>query len=134
MNIKVVIHASGLDRISVLPEKIGTQSLLQFIEEVAYVVLVPNCMYFILGQLFHSHIPDEPELKNRSIKPEPIKYTPSGYYYRGSWRSFTGSPDRQFNDPSSITQCLTGKMIHMYGDSTVRQWFEYLNHFVPGEQ
>ncbi|XP_030199807.1 LOW QUALITY PROTEIN: NXPE family member 3-like [Gadus morhua] len=95
VNIKVVIHASGPDRINVLPKKI-----------------------------------DEPELENVSIKPEPVKYTPSGYYYRGSWRSFGGTTS-QFNDSSSITQCLTGKVIHMYGDSTVRQWFEYLNAFVP---
>ncbi|XP_059896348.1 NXPE family member 3-like [Gadus macrocephalus] len=96
VNIKVVIHASGPDRINVLPKKI-----------------------------------DEPELENVSIKPEPVKCTPSGYYYRGSWRSFGGTTSRQFNDSSSITQCLTGKVIHMYGDSTVRQWFEYLNAFVP---
>ena len=47
INIKVVIHASGPDRINVLPQKIGTQSLLQFIEEVAYVLVVLSCMYFI---------------------------------------------------------------------------------------
>ncbi|XP_059896183.1 LOW QUALITY PROTEIN: NXPE family member 3-like [Gadus macrocephalus] len=94
VNIKVVIHASGPDRINVLPGK-------------------------------------KDEIKNRSIIPEPVKYTPSGYYYRGSWRSFAGTTARKFNDSSSITQCLTGKVIHMYGDSTVRQWFEYLNAFVP---
>ncbi|XP_059894740.1 NXPE family member 3-like isoform X1 [Gadus macrocephalus] len=95
VNIKVVIHASGPDRIDVLPRKI-----------------------------------DNPELENRSIKPEPVKYNPSGYYYKGSWRSFDGTPVRQF-DAKSITQCLTGKVINMYGDSTMRQWFEYLRAFVP---
>uniref|UniRef100_A0A8C5BMX2 NXPE C-terminal domain-containing protein n=1 Tax=Gadus morhua TaxID=8049 RepID=A0A8C5BMX2_GADMO len=34
-------------------------------------------------------------------------------------------------DAKSITQCLTGKVINMYGDSTMRQWFEYLRAFVP---
>ena len=97
-------------------------------------VLEPTCMYLILGHLCYTHIPDEPELENVSIKPEPVKYTPSGYYYQSSWRSFGGTTVRQFNDSSSITQCLSGKVIHMYGDSTVRQWFEYLNAFVPGER
>ena len=40
VNIKVVIHASGPDRINVLPKKIGTQSLQQFMEDTAYVVVV----------------------------------------------------------------------------------------------
>ncbi|CAL8290746.1 unnamed protein product [Lota lota] len=96
VNIKVVLRASGPDRINVLPKKT-----------------------------------DEPELENSSIKPEPVKYSPSGYYYQGSWRSFGGTPARQFNDSSSVTRCLTGKVIHMYGDSTVRQWFEYLSAFIP---
>uniref|UniRef100_A0A8C5B0D2 NXPE C-terminal domain-containing protein n=1 Tax=Gadus morhua TaxID=8049 RepID=A0A8C5B0D2_GADMO len=96
----VVIHASGPDRIDVLPKKIGTQSLLQ--------------------------------LENRSIEPGPVKYNPAGYYYKGSWRLFDGTPVRQF-DAKSITQCLTGKVMNMYGDSTMRQWFEYLRAFVPGE-
>lgn len=39
---------------------------------------------------------------------------------------------RQFNDSSAITQCLKNKVINMYGDSTVRQWFEHLIAFVPG--
>uniref|UniRef100_A0A8C5B3M3 NXPE C-terminal domain-containing protein n=2 Tax=Gadus morhua TaxID=8049 RepID=A0A8C5B3M3_GADMO len=39
-------------------------------------------------------------------------------------------PVRQF-DAKSITQCLTGKVMNMYGDSTMRQWFEYLRAFVP---
>ena len=40
---------------------------------------------------------------------------------------------RQFNESSAITQCLKDKVIYMYGDSTVRQWFEHLLAFVPGE-
>ncbi|CAL8255576.1 unnamed protein product [Gadus morhua 'NCC'] len=94
VNIKVVIHASGPDRINV--SKI-----------------------------------DETELENSTIKPEPDKYTPSGYYYKGTWRPLGGTSVRQFNDPSSITQCLSGKVIHMYGDSTMRQWYEYLSAFIP---
>ncbi|XP_059914084.1 NXPE family member 3-like [Gadus macrocephalus] len=71
------------------------------------------------------------ELESSTIKAEPDKCTPSGYYYQGTWRPLCGTSVRQFNDSSSITQCLTGKVIHMYGDSTMRQWFEYLSAFIP---
>ncbi|KAM3861700.1 NXPE family member 3 [Diretmus argenteus] len=96
VNIKVRIHASGPDRINVLPKN-----------------------------------KDQPEVESSSIKPEPMTVTPSGYYYGGSWRPLGAVTMRQFNDSSAITQCLKGKVINMYGDSTVRQWFEYLNAFVP---
>ena len=67
------------------------------------------------------------------MKPEPMKVIPPGYYFEGSWRPLGGVTMYQFNESSAITQCLMGKVINMYGDSTVRQWFEYLNAFVPGE-
>uniref|UniRef100_A0A3Q3FKB7 NXPE C-terminal domain-containing protein n=1 Tax=Labrus bergylta TaxID=56723 RepID=A0A3Q3FKB7_9LABR len=51
----------------------------------------------------------------------------SGYYYQGVWRSLGGTKVHQFNNSSAISQCLKGKVVHMYGDSTVRQWFEYLD-------
>ena len=101
-------------------------------EEVAYVVVVPGFMHFFFFT-FLAHIPDGPQLESSTIKEEPVKYTPSGYYYQGIWRSSGGASVRQFNDSSSITKCLTGKVIHMYGDSTMRQWFEYLSTFIPGE-
>ncbi|XP_035771672.1 NXPE family member 3-like, partial [Neolamprologus brichardi] len=56
---------------------------------------------------------------------------PSGYYYQGVWRALDGSTVHQFNTSSAITQCLKGKVVHMYGDSTMRQWFEYLNASLP---
>ncbi|KAI5621336.1 NXPE family member 3 precursor [Silurus asotus] len=31
----------------------------------------------------------------------------------------------------AITRCLKGKTLYMFGDSTMRQWFEYLTDFVP---
>uniref|UniRef100_A0A8D2LT38 Neurexophilin and PC-esterase domain family member 3 n=1 Tax=Varanus komodoensis TaxID=61221 RepID=A0A8D2LT38_VARKO len=40
---------------------------------------------------------------------------------------------RHFNKSSDITECLQGKLIHLFGDSTIRQWFEYLTAFVPGQ-
>ncbi|CAL8370767.1 unnamed protein product [Arctogadus glacialis] len=68
VNIKVVIHASGPDRINVLPGK-------------------------------------KDEIKKQQHHTRASQIHPF-------W-------------------CLTGKVIHMYGDSTVRQWFEYLNALVP---
>uniref|UniRef100_A0A3Q3EQT6 NXPE C-terminal domain-containing protein n=1 Tax=Labrus bergylta TaxID=56723 RepID=A0A3Q3EQT6_9LABR len=39
----------------------------------------------------------------------------------------------QFNNSSAISQCLKGKAVHMYGDSTLRQWFEYLDASLPAK-
>ncbi|XP_060886392.1 NXPE family member 3-like [Labrus mixtus] len=55
----------------------------------------------------------------------------SGYYYQGVWRSLGGTKVHQFNNSSAISQCLKGKVVHLYGDSTVRQWFEYLDASLP---
>ncbi|KAI4805404.1 hypothetical protein KUCAC02_010021 [Chaenocephalus aceratus] len=74
----------------------------------------------------------EVEVESSSVKPEPIKLAPSGYYYEDSWRPLSGITMRQFNESSAVTQCLKNKVINMYGDSTVRQWFEYLITLVPG--
>lgn len=58
----------------------------------------------------------------------------AGYYYNNSWRPLDSTKMHQFNDPSSITRCLRGKNVYMFGDSTVRQWFEYLTAFVPSKR
>uniref|UniRef100_A0A672HEZ6 Neurexophilin and PC-esterase domain family, member 3 n=1 Tax=Salarias fasciatus TaxID=181472 RepID=A0A672HEZ6_SALFA len=58
------------------------------------------------------------------------RWRPSGFYYKGVWRSLGGTEVREFN-PKQMTQCLKGKQVHMYGDSTIRQWFEYLNEVLP---
>ncbi|XP_036772342.1 NXPE family member 3 isoform X1 [Manis pentadactyla] len=55
---------------------------------------------------------------------------PSGYYYKDQWRP-RKFKIRQFNDPDNITECLQRKMVYLFGDSTIRQWFEYLTAFVP---
>ena len=57
---------------------------------------------------------------------------PSGYYYKGAWRALTGIDVGHFDNASAISQCLKYKMVHLYGDSTVRQWFEYLKSTLPG--
>ncbi|XP_041067984.1 NXPE family member 3-like isoform X2 [Carcharodon carcharias] len=57
--------------------------------------------------------------------------SPSGFYYQDQWMSSSCNIQR-FNTPASITDCLRGKKVYIFGDSTVRQWFEYLTGFVPG--
>ncbi|XP_015252605.1 PREDICTED: NXPE family member 3-like [Cyprinodon variegatus] len=56
---------------------------------------------------------------------------PAGYYYKDAWQALDGTKVHQFNNAEAITQCLKGKEVHMYGDSTIRQWFEYLIAKVP---
>ncbi|KAF4087279.1 hypothetical protein AMELA_G00093790 [Ameiurus melas] len=51
----------------------------------------------------------------------------AGYYFHGTWRPLNGEVIQQFKDSSAITRCLRGKALYMFGDSTVRQWFEYLS-------
>ncbi|XP_070710009.1 NXPE family member 3-like isoform X1 [Pempheris klunzingeri] len=67
----------------------------------------------------------QPQVQNSSMNSGP-----SGYYYQGLWRALDGTTVRQFN-PAAISQCLKGKAVHMFGDSTMRQWFEYLNAVLP---
>ncbi|XP_029902322.1 NXPE family member 3-like [Myripristis murdjan] len=96
INMKVSIHASGSDNVTVLPKEQVDVSQ---------------------GQ---------PEVRSSTVKPEP-----AGYYYQGAWRALRGATVHQFNNPSAISQCLTDKVVHLYGDSTIRQWFEYLNSVLP---
>ncbi|XP_059182196.1 NXPE family member 3-like isoform X2 [Centropristis striata] len=65
------------------------------------------------------------------VKSSIVTSGPSGYYYQGVWRALGGTTVHQFNDSSVISQCLKGKVVHMYGDSTIRQLFEYLNATLP---
>ncbi|KAM4677389.1 NXPE family member 3-like, partial [Discoglossus pictus] len=55
---------------------------------------------------------------------------PSGFYYQDVWESRVCLAQR-FNHPSNVASCLGGKIIYMFGDSTLRQWWEYLVNFVP---
>ncbi|KAM8739834.1 NXPE family member 3-like isoform 1-T4 [Acanthopagrus schlegelii] len=59
-----------------------------------------------------------------------VKSGPAGYYYQGVWHTLGGSAGHQFNN-EAITRCLRGKVVYMFGDSTVRQFFEYLNAVLP---
>ncbi|XP_056426133.1 NXPE family member 3-like isoform X2 [Hyla sarda] len=54
---------------------------------------------------------------------------PSGFYYNDRWTSLT-CLGRHFPRPADALSCLKGKNIYMFGDSTLRQWFEYLESFI----
>ncbi|XP_077117860.1 NXPE family member 3-like isoform X1 [Ranitomeya variabilis] len=55
---------------------------------------------------------------------------PSGFYNGDIWTSLV-CQGHHFPHPSGALDCLKGKDIHMFGDSTLRQWFEYLEKFIP---
>uniref|UniRef100_A0A8C5G1N0 NXPE family member 3-like n=1 Tax=Gouania willdenowi TaxID=441366 RepID=A0A8C5G1N0_GOUWI len=59
-----------------------------------------------------------------------VKTAASGFYYKGVWKSLGITEVQQF-DTAAIIQCLKGKVVHMYGDSTIRQFFDYLNKALP---
>ncbi|PWA14640.1 hypothetical protein CCH79_00014332 [Gambusia affinis] len=73
-----------------------------------------------------------PKLKDGTN--EIVKTNPAGYYYQGAWQALDGTTVRQFNNASARTQCLKGKVVHLYGDSTVRQFFEFLTENTPGRR
>ncbi|XP_051870164.1 NXPE family member 3-like isoform X2 [Pristis pectinata] len=56
--------------------------------------------------------------------------SPSGYYFQDQWMSTTCNI-RSFDTAAKVTGCLHGKKVYLFGDSTIRQWFEYLIAFVP---
>nr|XP_033779002.1 NXPE family member 3-like isoform X2 [Geotrypetes seraphini] len=55
---------------------------------------------------------------------------PSGFYYDDKWTSRVCST-KKFPTPPNVTKCLSGKVVYMFGDSTLRQWWHYLDDFVP---
>ncbi|XP_043114223.1 NXPE family member 3-like isoform X3 [Puntigrus tetrazona] len=54
---------------------------------------------------------------------------PAGFYLNDVWTSFVCST--QHFTPQTTTECLKNKHIYMMGDSTMRQWFEFLVKTVP---
>ncbi|XP_023690819.2 NXPE family member 3 [Paramormyrops kingsleyae] len=58
-------------------------------------------------------------------------FKPAGFYYKEVWRPTNDVLLRQFDDTAAVTRCLEGKVLRIYGDSTVRQWFEYLTTALP---
>uniref|UniRef100_A0A8C5MFJ7 NXPE C-terminal domain-containing protein n=1 Tax=Leptobrachium leishanense TaxID=445787 RepID=A0A8C5MFJ7_9ANUR len=57
---------------------------------------------------------------------------PSGYYYKDKWTSLVCLA-QHFPRSDDACACLRGRDIYMLGDSTLRQWFEYLENFIPCE-
>ncbi|XP_054831417.1 NXPE family member 3-like [Eublepharis macularius] len=55
---------------------------------------------------------------------------PPGFYYRDVWMSLECS-SHTFPTPDLALDCLRGKIVHMIGDSTLRQWWEFLVAFIP---
>ncbi|KAM6979581.1 NXPE family member 3-like [Aplochiton taeniatus] len=78
-----------------------------------------------LGAKSINVLPERKEA-NGSHSLEPPEVMPSGYYYQGTWRTLSGVEMSPFRTSSSITQCLRSKVVHIMGDSTVRQWYWYL--------
>ncbi|XP_072901347.1 NXPE family member 3-like [Hemitrygon akajei] len=64
------------------------------------------------------------------VRGKPV-VSPSGFYFKNWWISTTCNI-RHFTTPAKITKCLRGKKVHLFGDSTIRQWFEYLTAFLTG--
>uniref|UniRef100_A0A8C5PXF3 NXPE C-terminal domain-containing protein n=1 Tax=Leptobrachium leishanense TaxID=445787 RepID=A0A8C5PXF3_9ANUR len=55
---------------------------------------------------------------------------PSGFFYQDVWIS-RSCRNRPFPDSVSASSCLHGRVLYMFGDSTLRQWWEYLVNFIP---
>ncbi|KAK7118067.1 hypothetical protein R3I94_021797 [Phoxinus phoxinus] len=58
-----------------------------------------------------------------------ITPVPVGFYLEDVWKSFVCNT-QQFNS-SQMGNCLKNKIVYLVGDSTTRQWFEYLERTVP---
>ncbi|XP_043082383.1 NXPE family member 3-like [Puntigrus tetrazona] len=54
---------------------------------------------------------------------------PAGFYFKDVWKSFVCNT-QQLNS-AQMRNCLKNKIIYLFGDSTTRQWFEYLERSVP---
>ncbi|XP_067291710.1 NXPE family member 3-like [Pseudorasbora parva] len=55
---------------------------------------------------------------------------PAGFYLDDVWNSFVCNT-KQFSS-TQMGNCLKNKIVYLMGDSTTRQWFEYLERKVPG--
>ncbi|XP_069502530.1 NXPE family member 3-like [Ambystoma mexicanum] len=55
---------------------------------------------------------------------------PTGFYYNDVWTSLTCS-HKMFASSATASACLKGKIVYMFGDSTLRQWWEYLLELIP---
>ncbi|KAJ8337812.1 hypothetical protein SKAU_G00367780 [Synaphobranchus kaupii] len=66
----------------------------------------------------------------RECKPGLGTTVPAGFYFQDRWTSLL-CRSRAFPTAPLLSACLKNKEVHMMGDSTMRQWFEYLESAVP---
>ncbi|KAK7913584.1 hypothetical protein WMY93_013795 [Mugilogobius chulae] len=59
---------------------------------------------------------------------------PTGFYFNNRWRPLSGPAVHQFISASAITSCLKGKQLHLFGDSTIRQYYAHITQNVPNLQ
>ncbi|XP_032888603.1 NXPE family member 3-like isoform X3 [Amblyraja radiata] len=83
-----------------------------------------------MGYIIVEPSPQPTTVLDECVQGKPM-LSPSGFYYKDQWMSLTCNI-RRFNTPAKVTECLRRKKVHLFGDSTLRQWFEYLTKFVPG--
>ncbi|XP_072369705.1 NXPE family member 3-like [Scyliorhinus torazame] len=83
-----------------------------------------------LGYIMVEPSPQPTTALRECVRGTPL-VSPSGFYYKDQWMSMTCNI-RRFESPARITSCLRRKMVYLFGDSTVRQWFEYFIAFLPG--
>ncbi|XP_038945907.1 NXPE family member 3-like [Rattus norvegicus] len=70
-------------------------------------------------------LPSRPPCHPGHLSPKP-----SGFYHQDRWHS-TFCSSRSFPTVDSVLNCLAGRIVYMMGDSTLRQWWEYLRDTVP---
>ncbi|XP_063056465.1 NXPE family member 3-like [Engraulis encrasicolus] len=77
--------------------------------------------------LLHINTPDRGERRTcKAGLPTPV---PAGFYFNDVWTSFVCATSHfQGNDSAA---CLKDKHIHIIGDSTIHQWFDYLVKTMP---
>ncbi|KAJ8014686.1 hypothetical protein DPEC_G00018230 [Dallia pectoralis] len=69
-------------------------------------------------------------LSQRKCLPGVQTPVPAGFYLQDRWISLV-CDSKTFSSSKQLSACLNDKQILMMGDSTLRQWFEYLEKSVP---
>uniref|UniRef100_A0A8C2LIN0 Neurexophilin and PC-esterase domain family, member 5 n=1 Tax=Cricetulus griseus TaxID=10029 RepID=A0A8C2LIN0_CRIGR len=77
------------------------------------------------GNMSDMALPSRPPCRPGHLSPKP-----SGFFHQDRWHSMFCS-SRSFPTVNSILNCLAGRIVYMMGDSTLRQWWEYLRDTVP---
>ncbi|KAM9296187.1 NXPE family member 1-like [Gastrophryne carolinensis] len=70
-----------------------------------------------------------PKLESRCQTGTPLPF-PSGYFLKKQWHPVSCSPNLS-ESLSDAGKCLSGKLIYLFGDSTLRQWIEHFPKILP---